>query len=213
MRKTKPITKPAPAAEAPVKPAERRARFRRLAEALAIVLQHPATPKNSARILGQIVRIVAHYAGIAPAAIAKPRPDVARMEARAAFLEFGLAVAEAVDDDGLDAKAFEEITECSNEIEDLLKPENVREAQAARLRGIMNEYWVVGTVVQPAPLRVALPGQGAIEPLASVYQRVAETVSDLLRHPHASSEVQIMFLGPVSGDAEESGGRRLGDQC
>lgn len=121
-------------------PTDRQARFHRLAESLAIVLQHPATPEHSAHILGQIVQTVAHQAGIAQDDITGPRPNVARMDARAAFLEFGLAVAEAIDDDSLDTQAFNEIVECSNEIEDLLKPENVRERQAARLRGIMSEY-------------------------------------------------------------------------
>lgn len=115
-------------------------RGRRLADALAIVLQHPATPAECARVFRLLVGLVAHLASIPAEAITARRPGVAEMDFITVALNFGLAVADVLDDDELNPSALNEIGECTNEIEDLLRPPNGREAEASRLRAVMIEW-------------------------------------------------------------------------
>lgn len=118
----------------------RKERFHRLAKALAIVLQHPATPANIAGSLQSVARIVTHYAGLPATVLVTFGREAARTDAQAAFLEFGLAFADVLADNKLPVFVWNELGDCTSEVEALLRPKNSFIAEAARLRGIVAEY-------------------------------------------------------------------------
>lgn len=109
-------------------------------ETLACVIQHPATPARLAQAFKRdLAPVAARLAGVPLAVFDTPRP-VVKMDARTLFLTFGLQAADVMDNDALDGGDFDELSECANEIEALLKPENGREAEAGRLRGTVREF-------------------------------------------------------------------------
>ncbi len=116
-------------------------RFAKFANALALVLQHPATPPALAHALKRdLLAIAAQLANVSPETILLPRPKVATLNANALFLDFGLAVADVLNDGDLSADTWNAIGDSTGEIEALLQPENAREAEAGRLRGIVKEW-------------------------------------------------------------------------
>jgi hypothetical protein len=175
----------------------RKARFRRLAKALAIVLQHPATPAVYVNSFNRIARIVAIQASIAPTTLAVMGRDAARFDAHKLFLEFGLAFADVLDDDDLDSAVWNELGDCTGEVEELLRPENGREAEAARLRGVVKEFARV--LAQPWPPK---PAPTTTE---QIFRRFTKATVALLAHPDSPER-----LCDAIGDALRDVGNDLG---
>lgn len=116
-------------------------RFAKFADTLALVLSHPATPAFDAEIFRlHLLPIAAMLAGVAPETITAPRPNAARLNPYAVFLDFALATADVLDDDDLDSNVWNEIGDCTYSIEEMLRPESTAEAEAARTRGIVKEW-------------------------------------------------------------------------
>ncbi|MEP7343213.1 MAG: hypothetical protein ABI977_36140 [Acidobacteriota bacterium] len=120
--------------------ATRQTRYNRFAEMLGIVLQHPATPEKLAHVFKLLVKDAARLADLPVLDVVAPREDVAQMDARQVFLDFGLAVADVLEDDGMENFLWNEIGDATNEVEELLQPKEPFTAEASRLRGIVKEY-------------------------------------------------------------------------
>ena len=116
-------------------------RFQNFANTLALVLQHPATPTAEMAVFRRdLLPIAAQLADTSADSLTTPRPNVASLDSTALFLDFGLAVADVLEDENLDGFIWNEIGDTTNEIENLLRPDDSIIAEAARIRGIAKEW-------------------------------------------------------------------------
>ena len=114
--------------------------YRDLAEALAIVSQHPAIPEQPARRLQRLAITIAPLAGLDVASLTAPRPGIEKFKANDLLLQLGLAMANALENPSVPVAIWDEISEEDREVEDLMRPKDPYLQEAARLRGVVIAY-------------------------------------------------------------------------
>ena len=173
----------------------RQKRFRRLAEALVMVMQHSATPHTSLIACREIAQIVADHADLPTTFYDAPRPGLERVNLQKLYIEFGLAYADAMDDDDLDTYCLNKLLECSPEVEYLLRPENEIEADAGRIRGIVKEYARIWATPDPPPPPLSEDQQ--------ILRRFAKATYQLLAHPGTPAPLCDAISGALNNLGNE----------
>jgi hypothetical protein len=171
--------------------------YRSLAETLAVVTQHPATPASAVKSLQPLAKLIAQLAGVETESMATPRPGVEGRGARDVFLEFGLAVAAALESDSTPADVWNQIGDWTDQVESLLKPENTRIAEAARLRGVLQGYASLGAQTQ------TVGGYAPeIEARRADYERLAECLVVMTRLSNARVDDLLDLEGWEEGSED-----------
>lgn len=141
-----------------------------LAEALALVMQHPETPRDFVRQFKKDAQRINKLAGITPEYLAA-NIEPEGIAAQSAFLQLGLTLADVLERDDVPDDIWNWLGDTTNSIEDLLAPENSLKREAARLRGVLTFYANERTAAPDAAGTTYAP---EIEARRADYQQLAE---------------------------------------